>query len=1373
MVNTRIIWRFFLQDNGSGQCYKIDDNGMIKKGNPLLKEDYGLKHHPEGWEDMQLTFARNKHYWAMNRSFSNSFKFVADGAQILRSLLYTGKGIEAGVTLLILKWDQATGEYRLYYSGQIDFSKSADEAVTGLTVDTLEGGVSQLLKTYENTIHEIPCDGSQPYHVKVNADGILFNDVFHYQILPVTNNGFSNCTVPCAFVSNEGDNIGISKNDSVQFDDLASPFVPINYIYTSSNFVISSQAPITIRLRGTISVKMDRTGGANQFTMFTRTNLSQPDPITGVYSNSYNLVPGAADPNAFTAINGQQVFYFDKIIPLQANENLFIFFACGDSSHHCQILGGSFSMSFSSRYPSSRVWGMTMWDLFKEVVRRNNLLASTTNQPFNFAAASALLQEKLNVIITSGDAARASTDPNYFQYFNQATINPANPGNQNYNPFPFIGPAIKTSLADLFDTANPLWCAAMGNQRLAGQQETLFLERKSYVFNPSVVTMTLNRVANLKVSIALDYFFNWLKIGYIAQQYDEKAGKFEYNTTFQWQAPIKTMAKVLELVCKYRADSYGFEYTRQNTSGGKSTTFNDSDSSVFMLNADFTQFIYDYFEASFKSILPDPSSDANQNQRLVANQDYQPVVLSKIDGEYFVNGLDFSIFMFNQASPGTKTVVVNFTSLLNGLPGDSATIKMFINGTVVQQWSQAITGVNTSFNQNVTFSRAFAHGDNVWFTIDTIRTCAVTITQFILQVGGTYLVAQSVGNIDIPATSTSQMISLPQITTDFVIPHGTAHIPVVSSGFQYFRFLSPITNAGFDYTAGFSFWINAGTGLPIHFDMWKNGVNVGTFTATSSGNIYVPHNQPDAQGKVPVMFSGHFDFDLYDLIWFTTSVDNTNLWINQADFKLTSNSIKAYSLLRKNYDSVRGIPNPQTAYNIEEFTPRRMFEQNKGLLASALFSLAPGQITFQTSDKNQYLSTTLAGQTITENAAVDVHDLGDPLFYPFLLDLDTEVDVNFNDLLNGQANGHIEVLWGDKKLYGYPIQVSSKPAYNESQSWKLLLSTRTNLADLNGLDWDGLIPLQPMDSLIPNLSPVHFVPLDYQQDPRFNGASMDEDWYKNRIADWLENGDFFNPWQQNDVLSFQFQSNGLTPVSLQVLDGDGNPVGNPINVPDVTSPALPIGQTLFQLDQPLAGFAEGSYYFLVSFGVGEAMAKWISEPIQVKAKWDDTILIQYKHTRNMLGVVFSGGYSPSYRIHGKVMRFTPKSKYAQFADEQQDMDMLNAFSYRTWKLQIGHKDGLVPDYVLDLMENIMDLDTVFINGAQITRDAEANFEQQTFAGEPKVIATIDIRKAKNSNANILNTAGQLTTDMLAGYTVDPAAFGQSLVGQDVTQITNT
>jgi hypothetical protein len=640
-----------------------------------------------------------------------------------------------------------------------------------------------------------------------------------------------------------------------------------------------------------------------------------------------------------------------------------------------------------------------------------------------------------------------------------------------------------------------------------------------------------------------------------------------------------------------------------------------------------------------------------------------------------------------------------------------------------------------------------------------------------LNVGAGYFIATSAGNIDVPASTVGQLISLPLITPTLVTIGGQ-QIPVVSAGFQYFRFLSPVHNTNFDWAGAVAGYLQGATGQHLVFDVWKNGVNIGTVTFNGNANIRTPFNSGDNYSLAGVLFSGNFDFQLYDIVWLTASVENATAYITYADLKFTSTAIKAYNLLRPKFDSVRGIPNADSTFNIEPFTPARMIQANKDLIAVGVYNQAPGQLTFQTADKNQYVSTTQNGVTITENANIDPHDLGTPLFYPFLLDLDTEVDDLFNDLLQNQANGHIEVIWGKKKLYGYPMKVTSKPAFNESQSWQLLLSTRTNLADLVDLDLDGLIPLQNMDSLIPIYCPVKCVPLEMTLDERFNSASMDEDWFKNRYADWFDNSDYFNPWEQADPIPWQFQSNGLDPVKIQVLDGDGNFVGDPIDVPNVATTALPGSQKLYQLDMALAAFAEGTYYFLITFGIGEGMASWITEPIQVAEKWPNTCLIRYRNSRNYLGVVFSNGYSPCIRIPGKLMRFTPKSKFTQFNSQNQDSEITGAQTYRTWKFQAGNKDSLIPDYTMELLEAIMDLDTVFIDSVQITRDGDAEFNWQTWPGQPKVMGTIDVRRAKNSYANILNTAGQLTDDMSGGYTIESAAFGQSLNGQNLIQTTN-
>lgn len=1359
MVNTRRTFLPFLLDMMSGLCYKEGSDRMIRKVNPLTGEECALPEAPEGWDEMQLSFGRNTHYWALNRAFSNTFKFVGAGARILRSLLYAGKGTESNVMLIICKWDDTTGVYRLYYSGQIDFGKDGDQVADGITVATLEGGVAGMIKSMENSVFEIECDGSIPENLKVNVDGILFDDVFHYQIVPFTLPFPGEQILPATFISNDGDNIDVTKG-SPTLEQLTT-----GYFQRSPNCVISFGRPTKYNLSGSITVKSAPTVHNTSFYMYAATSKTVPIG-TGV-SHAQGLVgPGkiAADNGQWNAnqqlLDGQRLFNFEISGELDTNERLYIPIFNNFAEFPISVIGGNFDVAFSSRYKASRVTGMTMWDLFRLIMQRMYAKhLAIGGPPINFGVQSDLLQSRLNVVVTSGDAARASTDPNYFQYYNQATLNPANPNNQDYNQFPSLGPVIKSNLSDLFDTNNALSNACLGVKKVDGK-DVVFLEEKKVVFNPSVITMSLDKVANLKVSVALDYYFNWIKAGYEEQKYDEKAGKYEYNSASQWQAPIRSIAKVLELISKYRADSYGFEYTRWNTQGGKSSTYNGSDSSVFMLDTDFSKFILNYYSALFQAQAPDPATGVTDDIIMVPNQAFQSITLTTFDGEYFVTNIDFSIFIFNQDMISTLfNTRVKFSALLNGLAGDSATITMFLNGAPLRTWSQIITGINTALTIDETFARFYNTGDNLYFAVDTVRTCTVEITAFEIVVGDGYWSATNAGSTVIPASSTQKLISLPTITATLV-----AGLPVVSSGFQYFRFLSNVTNKNFAWTLMIAGYTQGAVSENVRFDLWKNGQKIGTDTFFGTG-ARVQFNPLKS-----VLFNGNLAFENNDLIWITASPTNMHAWVSDGELRFTS-QIKAYYLLREAFDSVTGIPNPETAYNIA-FTPGRILRANGSLISPVVFNQSPGVLSFQTSDKNPFLSTSKDGLTISERANIDVHDLDSPLFWPFYIEFDTEVPINFADLLYGQANGHIEVLWGEIKLYGFPIQVTSKPAYNEAQSWKLLLSPRSNLSDLKNLDWDGLIPLQPMDSLVPFLSPVHFVPLDYQKADGDDTFTMDEDWFKNRYATWLDNNDFFNPWQQDDTLSFQFQAYNLDPVKIQVLDGDGNYMGAAIAVPNIPTAALPPNQKLYGLDLALSTFDEGQYYFIVTFGIGEGMASWISEPIWVKEKWENTLRFKYKHSRNLLGTVFTEGYNPMFRTHGKITRFTPKSKRTQLVDQPQDVVVTGAVPYRTWKLQIGHEE-LVPDYVTDLMDEIMDLDTVLIDGNQYTRNAEDDWEYQTFPGQPKVIGFLNIRKAKNSGANILNTAGQLTSDMSGGYTLDPAAFGQSIDGQDLVNVQNS
>lgn len=153
----------------------------------------------------------------------------------------------------------------------------------------------------------------------------------------------------------------------------------------------------------------------------------------------------------------------------------------------------------------------------------------------------------------------------------------------------------------------------------------------------------------------------------------------------------------------------------------------------------------------------------------------------------------------------------------------------------------------------------------------------------------------------------------------------------------------------------------------------------------------------------------------------------------------------AYKLLRPTYSSITGVAHPDRAFNTL-LTPKAAMLEN-GPLLSSMAHFNPGAfIEFATGEKNSDLSTTLNGVTLTQKANIQVAELGKPFFYPYYLEFETEVPINFLDIMKVNPHGTIQVTnqHGDT-LYGFMWMGSVRPAINDRQKWKLLCSPKTDL----------------------------------------------------------------------------------------------------------------------------------------------------------------------------------------------------------------------------------------------------------------------------------------------------------------------------------------
>ena len=1375
-MRPRELFYYYLTDYSNSNNFYVDNAGRIQTTNVPTR----LKDAPMGWLESQLKFSRNEHYHGINRSYTQPLKFVGDGAAIIRNVFYTGKGIEQLIQLVILKWDPVQDAYFLYYKGLLDLSNMEDNVQEGVTVNIMEGGAIQLLKAYENTVFEIPCDGSIPQNIKANVDGILFNDVFHYSFIPMTAFYPGIAVAGAIFNTNDGDNIGIIRNNPSYEQPTGAPNT---YFASSGNYIFSSVSPTSVTITGSIAIKANPLlGTPTKFYMYAVTSLSQPRGVDGV-DHAVGLV-GPQTPSATgfynpstsqVDVNGYMVFNFNQTINLAAGENLFIVFFNESSEYPIKIVGGNFDLSFSSKAPPSRPWGLTLWDLFQLIMQNINALASTTIQSFNFGAQSQLLQDNLNIFITCGDALRASTDPNYYQYFNAATINPANPNNQFFNQYQCLGPSIKASLRDVFDFANARLNASLGNQILGTSPEALFIEDKAYVFDSSEVTMELGEVAEFTIEAAKEYYWNWLKLGYQNPQLDEKAGKFEYNTTAQYQAPIKTLAEVLDLTTKWYTSSYLVEYTRYNTVGGKSTTFNGNDNSVFALDINYDSWEMDFYSALFASTLTTTTNPNNTNIRLYPSINLQQLFMPTLDGEFFVNDNSPCIFIFNQPISGVNyNFAVNFQALINGLSTDSATIKMWINGAVVQTWTQAVTGTNTVFNGSASFTRACSLGDNVWFTIDTTISCAVQLSQFTINVGAGYWVAELAGVLNVNQGSAEQLIPLPTVTPTLISEPGHPGnvFPCITYGFQYFRYVNEIANNDFVIDFSASALMQGDPSQNTTFYLYYNGQILNQFSLPGTAAI------TSLSGQI----SQQLTFKDNDIVFVLASSQTLYANVTNVALSFTSTTIKAYDLNRPAFTNVSGIPNPTSAYNML-FSTKNTLLKHGNWLRSTLDQIG-GQLTFQTLDKNQYLSYTLDGETYTDNANINVRDLDDPLFLPFIFKFKTQVPINFSNLLAYTANGHIQFSYLGKQYYGFPLEVTQKPSLNDTQEWKLLASPLNTAASLVNLNYDGLPPtLQLMagEIFIPYTCPLKFVPLNQTQNPQYNFIHMDDDWFINQVNFWVHKENYFAKRQLNDKIPILIISNGVTSASLQIYSQVGTGPATLVTTVamSVVTPAplqTPYITLIGTIDITALSLQAGVSYYVVLQAGGNTPC--ISEGFVCATKWAmPTLLAEYTSSVNKLSVPFNNNgatlYTGNFRFEGWLDKYEPGAKFTTYEDQPADITLLNAIRMRTFKLNVAAPKG-VPDWVPDLVNDITLLDTWFLDGKQFTRDTGAQWEVTETEMWPKRYWTLKIREAINKTGVTFSASGAIEATPIVTATIDQNAFGQNPgSGPDLIQVTES
>lgn len=519
-------------------------NGVVKK-QPFAAFNHTtnspfLKHNPNRWKDEELDWLTADDYM-LNRSFNLALEFVYDGARIIRSRQYFGKGTEEVMYLAILKWNRADDVYYLEYKGKIDLSSTDDALSRTVTINSVEGGILSYFNANKSTTYEIPCDQSNESIKLVLIDGMNLNETLNYSFLDVDIDGEFNI-VPVAFLNNEGDHEGVLYGSPIYESMLAT-----DYFKTSENYIVKnfSSNNIIFHFKGTLNITKidtnDNSGTYHLYGVISSNTVTKPN---------FDIVTHAIPCDSFSAD-----LEFD--VTLAPGEKFFMynfdfFTAPGIVGGTISYAKSDFKISFISRKDQTSAFCLTLYDYYKQLVLK------LTNSLY--VGESLYLKSRPDLVVTCGDALRNSDQTIVTQY------------------------VIASSFDDMFKSI-PGSKELKSSVGLQIRGNVLYLELLSDLYNEGVEIFDLGEVSKMRIRPDQVGICNTITNGYPDQTYESNGGKYEVNSEQEWQLPVISNKQAFDIRSVWRADPRGIEEIRNNFTH-LDTTDNAGDKQPFILNVD-------------------------------------------------------------------------------------------------------------------------------------------------------------------------------------------------------------------------------------------------------------------------------------------------------------------------------------------------------------------------------------------------------------------------------------------------------------------------------------------------------------------------------------------------------------------------------------------------------------------------------------------------------------------------------------------------------------------------------------------------------------------------------------------------------------------
>lgn len=390
-------------------CFLSDEAGMFYSAIQQTNGDYTItknnqpypiKFNPSNLLNSPAEFGTNTKYFSLVRTIAYPLDFIKDGAAILRDFYLLRKGIEQKCYLTMIQWDGS--KYVLSYTGKIDFPQKKEIPKTGtFTVSTIDDTAWGVLSQNDTVTYAIDCSATNPKAIKVLFDGMTLVNKYNYQSVqsPITHYDGPSYTIPFVLINQDGDSSGIvSKSQSF------SSYGTLTDIPDSPSWFFNTLYAITdVNINGSFTFEWSNNIGNRSSGGVKIFFISSTGQIETIFSK----------PGVNQLVNGQiYSINFNFTWDLAASESIWFVVQITDNTARMMTITPIVTnvfVSVNTRPQSIVAYGLRPLDLLQQIVNK------ATNSRFTINSNYFRINNKS--ILFSGDSLRGIPNAKLYTSF--------------------------------------------------------------------------------------------------------------------------------------------------------------------------------------------------------------------------------------------------------------------------------------------------------------------------------------------------------------------------------------------------------------------------------------------------------------------------------------------------------------------------------------------------------------------------------------------------------------------------------------------------------------------------------------------------------------------------------------------------------------------------------------------------------------------------------------------------------------------------------------------------------------------------------------------------------------------------------------------